>query len=474
MNKAVGDLGLVGLGVMGCNLALNLGDHGYVVAGFDHSEAAVERFTSAPRPNGTVAFGFYDLRGLVAVCRRPRAIMLLVPAGRPVDDTIAALTPLLQEGDSIIDGGNSHYKDTVRRVEELQKKNLHFLGMGVSGGEEGARRGPSLMAGGDPAAWRPLEPKFGEIAALAQGRACFARVGPDGAGHFVKTLHNGIEYAAMQLLAEAYFIGRYGLGLTHQQLHDTFATWQDGPLGSFLLDVTVDVLGASDGDTGQAMLDIILDRASQKGTGQWSANAALEYGVAAPTISEAVHARCLSGARMERAAGAAALGSALHPHAGDVKRTLAHLHDALLTASLIAYAQGFAVIRAASAEHNWQVPLQRLAQIWQGGCIIRAKLLDDVEAAFTTDPNLSNLLLAPQITEKIKAAEAGLRAIVALAVTAGLPIPALASALSYLDGLRSGRIWANMIEAQRDYFGAHGFERLDKPGKFHHQWRARP
>lgn len=466
------DLGMIGLGVMGRNLALNLADHGYGVMGLDRSDAAVQSFLSEGRQGKGTITGTTDRAELIRTLKRPRAILLLIPAGAPVDEEIDRLMPLLEAGDCIIDGGNSHYRDTVRRAQFLKNKGLNFLGLGISGGEKGARHGPSLMGGGTADAYVQVGAMLEKISAKVQDRSCFAVVGPDGAGHFVKTLHNGIEYALMQLIAEVYQIGRYLYGLDIAALRALFVEWEKGPLGSFLISITADILASTDAETGRPMLDIIADRASQKGTGQWSAAAALEYGVPAPTIAEAVHARCISALRLDRIAFETSFGALAKTTKHPKGERAAGLEAALLSGFIAAYAQGFSVIAAASAEHHWKIDLARLAEIWQGGCIIRARLLDPIAAAFRHKPDMKNLLADQTINQLIRDKASGLRTVVAEASLGGIAAPALASALAYFDAMHTGRLWANVIEAQRDYFGAHGFERLDRPGKFHRQWQA--
>lgn len=468
------DLGMVGLGVMGRNLALNLADRGFRVAGLDRDPAAARQLAELSAKTGAPAIAVPDRAALVATLARPRVVLMLIPAGEPVDAELALLTPLLEPGDIVIDGGNSHYRDTIRRGQAAEARGQHLVGLGISGGERGARTGPSLMGGGAAAAYERIGPIFSAIAARANGESCFAHVGPDGAGHFVKTLHNGIEYALMQLMAETAHFAHHLLGYPFGRIRAAFEEWARGWLDSFLVEVSIDALAARDRDSGRPLLDLIVDTASQKGTGQWSAAAALEYGCPAPTIAEAVHARCLSALRPDRLRAEAAHGNPLRAFQGERDEALACLGPALLAGAIAAYAQGFAVIGAASRAHDWNIDCAGLARIWRGGCIIRSRLLEPIAVAFLADPGLDNLALAPAIVPILRPVEEGLRQVVALGALHGVALPAHASALAYLDGLRTGRLWANMIEAQRDHFGAHGFARLDRPGRFHHDWTTRP
>ena len=396
----------------------------------------------------------------------------MVKAGDAVDAQIAALQPLLATGDMIIDGGNSHYADTMRRERAAAGPGLGFLGAGVSGGEAGARHGPSIMVGGAASAFGRVQPMFEAIAARIDDVPCCARLGPDGAGHFVKMLHNGIEYADMQLIAEVYALLRGPGGMAVAELQATFAAWNEGELDSYLIEITAAILGTEDPETEGPLVDVILDRAGEKGTGRWASVAALDLGVPAPTIAAAVFARALSALKPERVAAAPLFPRERAPFAGDRSRLAATLHDALLAAKLGAYAQGFAVIAGASRAHDWSVDAAEVARIWRGGCIIRARFLDRVAAAFRGEPALANLLLDPYFRDRMTAAEGALREAVGLAAAHGVPVPALASALAYFDGYRSAQLPANLIQAQRDYFGAHTFERTDRPGAFHFDWPA--
>lgn len=469
------DIGVVGLGVMGRSLALNLAGRGFTVAAFDRDLDQGARLSTAAAARADQTGPIIpasDLAGLVDSLKRPRAVLLMVPAGQPVDDGLDALTPLLASNDAVIDGGNSHYRDTMRRAAAMAGRGFLFVGLGVSGGESGALTGPSLMAGGPRAAYERVEPMLSTIAARTEGRVCLAWLGSDGAGHFVKTVHNGIEYADMQAIAEIYGLMR-AAGMAAAAMAAVFARWNQGELESFLIEITADILTRKDGATGRPMVDLIQDRAQQKGTGQWASVAALELGVPAPAIAEAVFARTLSARKAERVAAAGELGGGpVRLPAGD--GFLADLHDALLAARLASYAQGLALIDAARRAHGWQTDLSTIGTIWQGGCIIRARLLDAVRAAYGRDPDLPNLLMADEVRPRLLAALPGLGRIVALAASHGVPVPLLASALAYVEGYRTAELPANLIQAQRDYFGAHTIERTDRPGSIHLDWAGLP
>jgi 6-phosphogluconate dehydrogenase len=456
------DLGLVGLGTMGANLARNFAEHGTTLALTDPAPGVAARLAKELDASAAP-----DLAGLVPLLARPRAVMLMVPAGDAVDASIAALLPLLEADDIIIDGGNSHFEETERRVATCAAHGVHFLGFGLSGGAEGARHGPSIMAGGEVGAVAMVDARFRAIAAKAEGEECFAPIGRGGAGHFVKMVHNGIEYALMQLIGEAYqLLGM--LGVSVAEMRPVFARWAEGELGSFLMECAARVLATNDPESGRPMLDLIVDSAGQKGTGRWAANAALEFGAAAPTIAEAVHARCISGLKPERVDAAAALGAPLRPFAGDAWALIDDIGAALLAANLAVHAQGFAIMRAADGEKQWGLDLAAIARVWRGGCIIRSRLLTPIARAAATNP--PNLLRDPTLWQMVATRDAAWRRVVGAAVAHGVPAPAFASALAYVDAYRTDRLWANMIEAQRDLFGAHGFGRLDKPGRFHAQW----
>jgi 6-phosphogluconate dehydrogenase len=460
------DLGLIGLGTMGANLARNLADHGTRVALFDPAAGTAARLAGELGRHGHAANG---LPQLVGALKAPRAVFLMVPAGEAVDQSIAELLPLLGRDDAIIDGGNSLYEDTERRVAHCAPQGVNFLGFGLSGGSEGARRGPSIMAGGGDAVAR-VAPLFRAIAAKADGEACFAHIGPGGAGHFVKMMHNGIEYALMQLIAEAYQLMHGTLGMKPAEILPVFRGWAAGEQGGFLIECAARVLATDDPESGRPLIDLIEDRAGQKGTGRWATNATLEYGVAAPTLAEAVHARCISGLRPERLAAQEALGHPMVPFTGDRAAFLADLGAGLLAANISVHAQGFATMAAAAAEKGWPLDLNAVARIWRGGCIIRSRLLNDIADAYARKPAPANLLRDPAIWSLLMARDAAWRRIVVTAVTHGVPVPAFASSLAYADAYRTGRLWANMIDGQRDLFGSHGFGRIDKPGRFHAEW----
>ncbi|HSA81343.1 MAG TPA: NADP-dependent phosphogluconate dehydrogenase [Geminicoccaceae bacterium] len=464
------EIGLIGLGVMGQSLALNMADHGNRVAVYNRTSARTDAFVASEEARRLPLEACVTLEDLVGALRRPRAIVLMVQAGEATDHHIDALTALLEPGDVIVDGGNARYQDTIRRERALRGRNLMFLGTGVSGGEEGARYGPSIMAGGEPEAYERVGPIFEAIAAQVEGTACAAHVGPDGAGHFVKMIHNGIEYADMQLIAETYALMKDVQGLGYPAMQAAFAEWNRGDLDSYLIAITADILGKTDPETGQPMVEVILDRAGQKGTGGWALAAALDFGVPAPTMAEAVAARSLSALKSERVAAASELAGPQSPPAADLSLDAAR--DALLAAKLCAYAQGFAVMAAASEAHGWSLDFGTIATIWRGGCIIRARFLDRIKQAYDRRPELANLLLDPYFSELIGRTQGSLREAVAAAARRGVAVPALASALAYFDGYRAARLPANLIQAQRDYFGAHTYERVDRPGSFHSDWAS--
>jgi 6-phosphogluconate dehydrogenase len=462
------DIGLIGLAVMGQNLVLNMDDHGYTVAVFNRTVSKVDHFL-ANEAEGTKVIGTHSLEELVSVLKKPRRIMLMVKAGWPVDAMIEKLVPLLEKGDIIIDGGNSHFPDTTRRTRELGKKGILFIGTGVSGGEEGARFGPSLMPGGAPDAWPHVKAIFQDIAAkVAGGAPCCDWVGREGAGHFVKMVHNGIEYGDIQLICEAYDVMRNALGMTPAEMSTVFARWNRGKLDSYLVQITADILAYTDED-GQPMIDKILDTAGQKGTGKWASQAALDSGIPLTLIGEAVFARFLSALKEERVAAAAVLGSPVPAYDGDKEALVADLEDALYASKIVSYAQGYMLMRAMSTETDWGLAYGAIALMWRGGCIIRASFLESIKAAFEKDPELINLLLDPFFKEQIKQAEAAWRRVVSTTASLGIPAPAMASALTFYDGYRRERLPANLLQAQRDYFGAHTYERVDRPrGEFFH------
>ena len=467
---AAADIGLIGLAVMGQNLALNMNDHGFRVAVFNRTVSKVDEFLE-DGARGTAIVGVRSLEELAAALRPPRAVVLMVRAGAVVDRFIESLAPHLEEGDVIVDGGNSLYADSSRRMETLERRGIAFIGAGISGGEEGARHGPSIMPGGNSAAWPRVREIFRAISAKVDGEPCCRWVGDAGAGHYVKMVHNGIEYGDMQLICEAYHLMREGLGLKAGELAGVFAEWNRGVLDSYLIEITADILARED-DDGSPLVDKILDAAGQKGTGKWTVIDALELGIPLTLIGEAVFSRCLSAMKAERMRAAAPLGVERPPFEGNREAWIAHIHDALYAAKIVSYAQGFALMRAAASEYGWQLRYADVALMWRGGCIIRSRFLDNIRDAFEATPELENLLLDDFFVRSLAAAQPGWRHAVHLGVDLGIPVPAIASALSYYDGYRSARLPANLLQAQRDYFGAHTYERVDRPRgeRFHTDW----
>ena len=466
--KSKADIGVVGLAVMGENLILNMESRGFTVACYNRTVEKVDAFVNG-RGKGKNLIGCRSIAELVASLSRPRKIMMMVRAGRPVDDLIGELCPLLEPGDILIDGGNSHYPDTVRRREMAAKRGLLYVGAGVSGGEEGALKGPSIMPGGDAEAWPHLKPIFQAIAAQVDGVPCCEWLGPDGAGHFVKMVHNGIEYGDMQLIAEAYHLMSQGLGLAPAEMAKVFKKWNQGPLDSYLIEITADILAKTDDETGRPLVDVILDAAGQKGTGKWTSQAGLDLGVGIPQIAEAVFARCLSAIKDERVAASNKLAGPAGKFAGDREKFLADLEQAVYAAKICSYAQGYQLLRAASAEQKWNLNFGDIALLWRGGCIIRAQFLGKIKEAFDADPKLANLLLAPHFQKVVADAQDAWRRTVKTAVDLGLPLPAISTSLNYYDAYRCARLPANLLQAQRDYFGAHTYERVDRPrGEFFH------
>jgi 6-phosphogluconate dehydrogenase len=464
------ELGMVGLGVMGRNLLLNMAEHGFPVAGYDQDPAKVAALLREGK--GLDLFGAGDLASLLASLRAPRAVMLLVPAGAPVDAVIAELAPLLAPDDLIIDGGNSHFKDTDRRGAELAAQGLHFLGLGISGGEAGARRGPSLMPGGPAEAYQRIRPVLEAVAAQVGGSSCVAHLGPGSAGHFVKMVHNGIEYALMELIAESYDLLKRGLGMDNAGIRQTFRAWSEGGLGGYLMEITAAIFARRDSLGGQDLIDAVLAVARQKGTGMWTSESAMELQVPVPTIDLAVAQRDLSALEQQRERAGRALPrtTGLRRHDGDRGVFLVNLNQALHAGMVMAFAQGMALLAAASDRYGYRLDLATVARIWRGGCIIRTALLEDIRAAYGREPALPNLLLDPELARAVLSREEALRSVVCAGARTGTPIPGLMSALAYLDGLRSPWLPANLIQAQRDCFGAHGYERVDLPGQFHSEW----
>jgi len=463
------DIGLIGLAVMGENLVLNMEGRGYSVAVFNRTVSKVDEFVGGRAAGKNIA-GCRSVEELVGSLKKPRKVMLMVKAGRPVDDFIDQVLPLLERGDVIIDGGNSHFPDTDRRTAYLEEKGLLYIGTGVSGGEEGALKGPSIMPGGSTEAWPLVKPMFQAIAAKApDGSPCCKWLGKGGAGHFVKMVHNGIEYGDMQMICEAYALMDRVLGLSTREMHQVFGRWNDAELNSYLIEITRDIMAVDDPETGEPLLDVILDTAGQKGTGKWTSQAALDLGVPAQTIAEAVFARTLSALKEERVAAAEKLGWEVTQVADDRSGFVANIRQALYASKICSYAQGFQLMRAASEEYGWNLDFGSIALMWRAGCIIRAGFLDVIKEAFDERPDLTNLLLAPYFKGGIEENQYGWRRVVARAVSMGVPVPAFSSALAYYDGYRSARLPANLLQAQRDYFGAHTYERVDKPrGEFFH------
>ncbi|NTZ08128.1 NADP-dependent phosphogluconate dehydrogenase [Burkholderia metallica] len=464
-------IGVIGLAVMGRNLALNIESRGYAVSVYNRSrEKTDELIAEFPGRNLVPA---YTLEEFVASLETPRRILMMVKAGEATDATIASLKPLLEKGDVLIDGGNTHFTDTIRRNQELAQSGLHFIGTGVSGGEEGALRGPSIMPGGQRDAYDLVEPILKQIAAKApsDGEPCVAYMGPDGAGHYVKMVHNGIEYGDMQLIAESYSVLKDVAGLTNDELGAVYTEWNQGELDSYLIEITSKIFGKKDEETGKHLVDVILDRAAQKGTGKWTSQNALDLGVPLPLITESVFARVLSSLKTERVAASKILsGPAAAPFDGDRAAFVEAVRRALYLSKVISYAQGFAQLRTASEEYGWNLDLGTIAKIFRAGCIIRARFLQKITDAYAKDPALANLLLDPYFKDIAANYQASLRDVVVAAVKAGVPVPAFASAVAYFDSYRSERLPANLVQAQRDFFGAHTFERTDKPGSFHANW----
>ncbi len=464
--------GVIGLAVMGENLALNVESRGFPIAVYNRTAAKTEAFM-AKRAVGKDVVPAYSLEEFVKTLERPRKILVMVKAGKPVDGVIEQLKPLLDEGDMIIDGGNSLYDDTERRTNDLESTGLGFVGMGVSGGEEGALNGPSLMPGGTEAAYRELEPILLKIAAQVDDGACVTYVGPRGAGHYVKMVHNGIEYGDIQLIAEAYDLMKNGLGLTSEQLHEVFAQWnKTDELNSFLIEITADIFTNKDSQTDQPLVDLILDAAGQKGTGRWTVVSSLELGVPIPTIYAAVNARVMSAYKEQRVAAAKDLTGPSAKFDGDTQAFVNKIRDALYCSKMCSYAQGMALLSKASTEFDYNLNLAETARIWKGGCIIRAGFLDKIKTAFKDNPRLANLLLAPEFKQTILDRQDAWREVLAVSNRLGIPVPAFSASLDYFDSYRRDRLPQNLTQAQRDYFGAHTYERIDKPrGEFFHtEW----
>ena len=473
--KSLADIGLIGLAVMGENLVLNMERHGFTVAVFNRTVSKVDTFAQG-RGKGKRVIPCHSVKEFVASLAKPRRIMMMVKAGAAVDATIESLLPELEKGDILIDGGNTHYPDTIRRAKALAEKGIRFVGSGVSGGEEGALLGPAIMPGGDKKAWPSIRRIFQSIAAKApDGSPCCAWMGADGAGHFVKMVHNGIEYGDMQLVCEAYDLMARGLGLDVKAMQKVFARWNRGKLDSYLIDITQEILKQKDAQTGKPMVDVILDTAGQKGTGKWTSQAGLDLGVGIPQIAAAVFARSLSAIKEERVEASKRLAGPGRVAAKvGVSEFVRDLEKAVYASKICSYAQGFQLLRAAAAEYKWELNYGEIALVWRAGCIIRARFLGEIKAAFEKDPALPNLLLDDYFSRILSQGQAAWRNVVKCAVEWGIPVPAMSTALNYYDSYRSARLPANLLQAQRDYFGAHTFERTDAPrGEFfHHIWTA--
>jgi 6-phosphogluconate dehydrogenase len=479
MATPTADIGLVGLAVMGENLVLNMESRGFTVAVYNRTTAKVDEFVNG-RGKGKNFVGSHSPKDFVASIKRPRKVVMLVKAGQAVDDTIASVAPYLEAGDILIDGGNTHYPDTTRRSKELAAKGIRYVGSGVSGGEEGALKGPSIMPGGDKTVWPEIKPIFQAIAAKVKDTdgkeaACCDWVGPEGAGHFVKMVHNGIEYGDMQLITEAYQLLKDLAGLSNDDLQKVFTKWNKGVLDSYLVEITAEIFGYKDPETGKHMVDLILDKAGQKGTGKWTVDAATETGTPLTLISEAVFARCLSAQKDERVAAAPLLAGPTIAPVADKEQFIADVEMALYASKIVSYAQGYALMAAIAAQNKWELNNGGIALMWRGGCIIRSAFLGKIKEAFDKNPKLVNLLVDPYFAGEMGRAQHGWRRAIAAGATGGIPLPAMSSALAYYDGYRTARLPSNLLQAQRDYFGAHTYERTDKPrGQFFHtNWTGR-
>ncbi|WP_456277378.1 NADP-dependent phosphogluconate dehydrogenase [Bacillus sp. AK128] len=462
-------IGVIGLAVMGKNLALNIESRGYTVSVFNRSREKTDQMMQ--ENEGKQLTPTYTLEEFVESLEMPRKILIMVQAGKATDATIEGLLPLLAEGDIIIDGGNAYFPDTMRRNKELAEKGIRFVGTGVSGGEEGALLGPSIMPGGQRDAYELVESILKDISAKVDGDPCCTYIGPDGAGHYVKMVHNGIEYGDMQLISEAYFLLKNIVGVSAQELHEIFAEWNKGELDSYLIEITADIFTKVDEETGKPMVDVILDKAGQKGTGKWTSQSALDLGVPLPIITESVFARFISALKDERVKASKILnGPEKKEFVGDKKAFIESVRKALYASKIVSYAQGFAQMRAASEEYNWDLNYGEIAMIFRGGCIIRAQFLQKIKEAYDRDPKLANLLLDPYFQEILESYQSAMREIVSVSVMNGIPVPCLSSAIAYYDSYRTETLPANLLQAQRDYFGAHTYQRVDKEGTFHTNW----
>jgi len=469
MDKA--DIGLIGLAVMGQNLVLNIESRGYSAAVFNRTVSKVDDFINE-RCEGKNITGCHSIEELCSNLKTPRKIILMVKAGDPVDSFIEQTLPFLDPDDIIIDGGNSFFKDTIRRTTMMEEKGFRYIGTGVSGGEEGALKGPAVMPGGTESAWTEVKNILQDVAAKADGEPCCQYLGPNGAGHYVKMVHNGIEYGDMQMIAEAYFLMKHLLGMDAEEMHKVFDDWNDGELDSYLIEITKNIFTIKDDETGNPLVEMILDSAKQKGTGKWTSQDALDIGIPAPTIAEAVFARCVSGQKDERVRASEILTGPEVGFSGDRDELIEDIRRALYASKICSYAQGFALIRGAQEEYGWEFNFGEIALVWRNGCIIRARFLGKIKEAFDEQPDCANLLLAPYFKKVIDDCQTSWRKVVKIAVENGIPIPAFSSALSYYDSYRNPRLSANVLQAQRDYFGAHTYERIDKSRgeTFHTQW----
>ncbi len=469
LDMAKQQIGVVGLAVMGKNLALNIESRGFTVSVYNRSSEKTEEFLKEAEGKNVV--GTYSIEEFVQSLEKPRKILLMVKAGTPTDATIQSLLPHLEKGDILIDGGNTYYKDTQRRNRELAESGIHFIGTGVSGGEEGALKGPSIMPGGQKEAHELVKPILEAISAKVDGEPCTTYIGPDGAGHYVKMVHNGIEYGDMQLISESYFILKHIVGLSSDELHEVFSEWNKGELDSYLIEITADIFTKKDEETGKPLVDVILDKAGQKGTGKWTSQSALDLGVPLPIITESVFARFISSMKEERVKASKLLtGPEAKPAAENKEELIEAVRKALFMSKICSYAQGFAQMKAASEEYGWDLKYGDIAMIFRGGCIIRAVFLQKIKEAYDRDPGLDNLLLDPYFKNIVEGYQGALRKTISLAVEQGIPVPCFSSALAYFDSYRTATLPANLIQAQRDYFGAHTYERTDKEGIFHTEW----
>lgn len=471
------NIGLIGLAVMGQNLVLNMESKGYKVSVYNRTREVTERFMNGAAKNKGNIIPSYSLEELVESLEKPRKIMVMVKAGHPVDAIIANLLPLLDQGDIIIDGGNSFFKDTIRRARELEQKGILYLGVGISGGEEGALKGPSIMPGGNKEAWEQVKDILVDISAKVDSNIpCCDYIGPDGSGHYVKMTHNGIEYADMQLISEAYFLMKELLGMSANEMQQVFQEWNEGELNSYLIEITADILGRIDEETGLPLLEVILDSAGSKGTGKWTSQEALELGVVAPTIVDAVFARYLSAIKEEREEASKILRgpqAKVKGTSSEKEQLIRDIGDALYASKICSYAQGFQLLDQASKFYNWDLKLGDIALLWREGCIIRAQFLNKIKEAYDRNPNLKNLMLDPYFKEVLERTQEGWRRVISLAIENGIPVSSFSSALAYYDGYRRERLSANLVQAQRDYFGAHTYKRIDKEGDFHTNWLDR-